>query len=192
MGHQLSREQLQEYQTVTQSRFDDRELRHLYKIFHRVANNEGKLSPIEFKRYIDSLGIFQRLDQGEYYEHLFRAYDRNADGVVDFKEFLEYHLATLYQSPGDDLFLDVIFRMYDCDQTGFITQQNMIAVITSSTRWLGYCDVDVPEVQQSIDQTVKQLLWIADVDGDGKISRADLKDASAKVPELLIKLRDLG
>ena len=48
---------------------------------------DGKLSPAAFMK-IYSKG-FPDADSKEFCDHVFRAFDRDMDGVIDFKEFLQ-------------------------------------------------------------------------------------------------------
>ena len=179
---------MEEYKQIVKGKFDEKEIRNMYKLFHRAAP-EGTMGQKEFKRYIESLEIFKRFDKLETYDQLFRGYDRDGDMTITFKEYLLYHLGIVFST--EELF-DIIFAMYDVDGNGVITDEEMAQVITNSTRWMGQCDVESKEVQKAVEQTVAQIIAIADWDGDGMLSREELYAASQKHPDILEKLKNLA
>uniref|UniRef100_A0A7S1M6N2 EF-hand domain-containing protein n=1 Tax=Neobodo designis TaxID=312471 RepID=A0A7S1M6N2_NEODS len=184
----ISRQEMDDYRETVQGKFDDREIAHMHKLFHQAAP-KGEMGQQEFKRYIESLQIFKRVDQQETYEQLFRGYDRDGDKSITFKEYLQYHLGIVFST--EELF-DIIFAMYDVDGDEFITKDEMTAVITNSTRWMGHCDVESRDVRDAIEATVDQIIKVADRDGDKKLSKVELRAASQKHPEILEKLKNLA
>ena len=184
----ISRQDMDDYRETVQGKFDDREIAHMHKLFHQAAP-KGEMGQQEFKRYIESLQIFKRVDQQETYEQLFRGYDRDGDKSITFKEYLQYHLGIVFST--EELF-DIIFAMYDVDGDEFITKDEMTSVITNSTRWMGHCDVESRDVRDAIDATVDQIIKVADRDGDKKLSKTELRAASQKHPEILEKLKNLA
>jgi Ca2+-binding EF-hand superfamily protein len=184
----ISRQDMDDYRETVQGKFDDREIAHMHKLFHQAAP-KGEMAQQEFKRYIESLQIFKRVDQQETYEQLFRGYDRDGDKSITFKEYLQYHLGIVFST--EELF-DIIFAMYDVDGDEYITKDEMTAVITNSTRWMGHCDVESRDVRDAIDATVDQIIKVADRDGDRKLSKQELRAASQKHPEILEKLKNLA
>ena len=182
--------QLETYRQLTEDHFSERELRHMFKQFHRATGSVGTMGPEAFKSYVDGQGMFRRVEQGESFAHLFRGYDSDRDGRITFEEFLDFHVTVLHPTP--DKLLDLVMRLYDADGTGKLTHRGMVEVITSSTHWLGYCDVEAKEVVQAIEQTVTQIVRCADIDRDGMLSRDDLEEAGAHIPDLLRKLLELA
>lgn len=184
----ISAAEMQEYKAHVKGKFDEREISHMHKLFHSAAPG-GVMGPNEFKTYIESLQIFKRVDQHETYQQLFRGYDRNNDKTITFEEYLKYHLGIVFST--EELF-DIIFAMYDENRDGLITKEEMTTVITNSTRWMGHCDVESKDVRKAIEETVDQIIKVADRDGDKKLSRQDLLVSSAKHPEILEKLKNLA
>ena len=70
-----------------------------------------------------------RMNQNEYaYEnHLFRSFDCNKDGRLDFVEFVQA-LSTLQRGTAQDK-LNWIFRMYDIDGDGEITKEEFVEIV---------------------------------------------------------------
>ena len=70
----------------------------------RRLSMESALSPNEpICLVAEDLAIFKKVDSQESYDQLFRGYDRDADGTITFKEYLEYHLGIVFSEP-DELF----------------------------------------------------------------------------------------
>jgi|UniRef100_A0A7S4C9W1 Ca2+-binding EF-hand superfamily protein len=189
MGKNISKEKMEEYKKTIKGKFDEKEIKHMYKLFHKAAPT-GKMGKKEFKKYIEDLAIFKKVDSQESYDQLFRGYDRDADGTITFKEYLEYHLGIVFSEP-DELF-DIVFSMYDADGNGYITRDELIEVVTNSTRWMGDCDVESKDVQDLIQAEVDKIVIFADVNKDGQISKEELYAAYEKHPEILEKLKNLA
>eukprot|EP00997_Jenningsia_sp_PLL12_P006506 NODE_3053_length_824_cov_137.918710_g2538_i0.p1 GENE.NODE_3053_length_824_cov_137.918710_g2538_i0~~NODE_3053_length_824_cov_137.918710_g2538_i0.p1 ORF type:complete len:210 (-),score=58.49 NODE_3053_length_824_cov_137.918710_g2538_i0:194-772(-) len=192
----------------------------MYKLFHKAAPS-GHMGRKEFKKYIEELAIFKKVDHQENYEQLFRGYDRDRDGTITFKEYLQYHLGIVFST--DELF-DIVWSMYDEDGNGYITpssvaavvprticlnppdifygtpglsrtwgaRDELVEVVTNSTRWMGDCDVESKDVQELIQAEVDKIVAFVDVNKDGQISKEELYAAAEKHPEILEKLKNLA
>ncbi|KAK3600684.1 hypothetical protein CHS0354_029547, partial [Potamilus streckersoni] len=79
--------------------------------------------------------VFAQIFRGDtrtYSQHVFRSFDVNRDGCVDFKEFL----VGLYVSGCNDIRkkLSWAFRVYDIDGNGRISREEMTCVICAILR----------------------------------------------------------
>ncbi|RNF05171.1 calcium-binding protein CML [Trypanosoma conorhini] len=222
MGYSFSRAQMEDYKELVKDRFSEEAIEFLYVKFHKAAP-EGVMTPVEFKRYIDSTGVYKNYRQThlnaplpgqmksasgtgggagsaaakktsthivdrEMYLHLFRAYDRDCDGVISFREFLLYHLAVMYST--EELFV-VVFNAYDDDQDGYLSLADIVSTITAATRYVGDCDVEDEEVQRVIEEEAQRLMFFLDVRKDGRIRRDDMRLITQKHPEVLEKMKNL-
>eukprot|EP01060_Flectonema_neradi_P032964 TRINITY_DN538_c0_g1_i1.p1 TRINITY_DN538_c0_g1~~TRINITY_DN538_c0_g1_i1.p1 ORF type:complete len:189 (+),score=47.40 TRINITY_DN538_c0_g1_i1:73-639(+) len=188
MGKNISKEKMAEYREASKGKFDEKEIKHMYKLFHKAAPN-GQMKKPDFKKYIEDLALFKKVDQSEEYDQLFRGYDRNGDGTISFKEYLQYHLGIVFST--EELF-DIVFAMYDADRNGYITRDELEDVVTNSTRWMGDCDVESKEVQDLVRTEVDKIVSFVDANRDGQISKEELGLAAEKHPELLEKLKNLA
>ncbi|TPP55214.1 hypothetical protein CGC20_39075 [Leishmania donovani] len=105
----------------------------------------------------------------DYYDHLFRGYDINNEGVITFKKFLMYHVAVVYST--EDLFY--------------------VAVITAATRYVGDYDVNDREVRRVIDEEARRLMGFLDIRKQGYIQMEDMRLITQKYPQVLEKMKNL-
>lgn len=188
MGNRLGRQELEEYRNSVDGKFDDREIKHMHKLYMRAAPT-GRMGKTDFKKYIDSLQVFRRVDPNDEYEQLFRAFDADCDGVITFHEYLRYHYGMVF---GGEPLVELIFAMYDVNRDQSVTRAEMVTVITASTKWIGDCDVEAPEVKRAIQLGVDRVLGTIDTDSKGYFSKDELRAAYMVRPEVLDDLKILA
>ncbi|KAI5286965.1 Neuronal calcium sensor 1, partial [Ascosphaera atra] len=118
----LSSQELDELQKATA--FDKKELNQWYKGF--IADcPSGQLSKDEFSK------IYRRFfpygDPTSFSNYIFRAFDLDDSGYIDFREFICSLSVTSRGSLEEKL--DWAFRLYDIDGDGKITYNEMLAIV---------------------------------------------------------------
>ena len=182
MGKQSSKLTSRDFDELRKhANFTDDELRE----WHRKFMDEfpdGSVTIDEFKYIYDK--CFPYGDSGKFSDHVFRIYDANGDGKIDFREFMTVLSVTNRGSV--DQKLEWTFRMYDMDTDGYITRHEMMEIVRSLYKLVENL-VRLPDDEDTPEKRVEKIFRLMDKNEDGRISREEFV-MGAKSDRDLVKL----
>merc|ERR1711890_47252 len=137
---------------------------------------KGKMKPKDFSEMMTK--AMPKKDSSKMEKHVFRIYDSNNDGYIDFIEFmLIFHI----MSDGTpEEVLGKIFRVFDVNSDGTITKKEMTRLIKDM---YGLIKTEDPEAK-SQEVIAKTAFAEMDADGDGKITEREFVSACLSHDEL--------
>ena len=107
-------------------------------------------------------------------ESLFRVFDEDGNGTMDFTEYMMAANCTNLTSPEEKL--NWIFNVFDEDAGGFIDTAEVEKIVVSLLKMAGN-EVE----QEDIDDCVQNILEAVDEDGDGEISKDEFVGNAMKL-----------
>ncbi|XP_061192043.1 neurocalcin homolog [Saccostrea echinata] len=156
-----------------QTDFTEKEIQQWYQDFIKDWP-KGYLTLDEFEKMY--IGFFPKGDASKFARHVFRAFDVNDDGHVDFREFICGFSATLRGTVEQKL--KWAFKIYDADKNGFISKSEMKDIISAIHRIAGTMTDTGNE--QSIQQKIEQVFQQMDKNHDEQISLDEFLESASK------------
>merc|ERR1711909_50891 len=137
---------------------------------------KGRMKPKDFNEMM--LKAMPKKDASKMQKHVFRIYDSNNDGYIDFIEFmLIFHI----MSDGTpEEVLGKIFRVFDVNSDGSITKKEMTRLVKDM---YGLIKAEDPTAQSEA-LIAKSAFTEMDADGDGKITMEEFISACLSQDEL--------
>jgi len=162
----LSKEDLEFLKSKTQ--FDEQTICEYYRGFLSDCP-AGKLSPKEFCQIYSK--CFPTGNAREFCDHVFRTFDTDKNGFVDFKEFL---LSIDVNSSGSaEEKLNWAFSMYDLDGNGHIDLTEMTKLVSSIYKMISGTDQAHILQQETPEERAEAIFEKMDIDSDGKITKEE-------------------
>ena len=146
---------------VKTSGMTEKDVKHAFDSFVAEHPN-GKMKPKDFRQIMSS--ALPKKDASKMEKHVFRIYDANNDGHVDFVEFMVVY--TIMAGGSETEILTKIFRLFDVNSDGVISKKEMSRLVKDM---YGLLKKDDPNISAA-DLIAKSAFAEMDKDEDGKVS----------------------
>ena len=156
---------------VSHTKFDESDILRWFKGFRKECPT-GYFARDHVKRLFTKM--FPAGNGTVFTNNIFRVFDNDNNGFMDFKEFLMALDVTTCKTSEDKL--KWTFQLYDIDGNGTIDLQEMIAIIEILDELGGrevgetYMVLGEPEMLAPAEERAKEIMLAVDENGDGGIS----------------------
>ncbi|XP_069131508.1 neurocalcin homolog [Argopecten irradians] len=169
---QLRPKELKDLQINTH--FTEKELQDWYRNFRRDYP-DGCLTIDNFTNIYSN--CFPEGDPETFAAQAFRTFDINGDGVINFREFM---CALSVKSRGRcEQKLRWAFRMYDIDNNGYVSREEMIEIIQAMFKMTGNGDAAAAE------ERTDKIFNLMDKNSDGQLSQEEFIEGARSDPTII-------
>uniref|UniRef100_H3ADB7 Guanylate cyclase activator 1A n=1 Tax=Latimeria chalumnae TaxID=7897 RepID=H3ADB7_LATCH len=161
------------------------EIHHWYKKFMTECPS-GQLTLHEFKQFFGIRGLHG--EANSYIEQMFRTFDMNKDGYIDFMEYVAA-LSLVLRGKMEQK-LRWYFKLYDVDGNGCIDRHELLNIIKPvyqrmrhrrrAIRAINGCNQEV-----SVEEFTNRVFDKIDVNGDGELSLEEFVNGARKDEEFM-------
>jgi len=151
---------------VKHTKYNEDTIQEWYKGF-RIDCPDGKLTASSFRKIYTK--CFPSGNVNEFCDHVFRTFDTDKNGFIDFKEFLLAIDVTSTGTPEEKL--EWAFNMYDVDGNGWIDLAEMTKIVVSIYKMMGHKDEE--KNRASAEERAFGIFQRMDVNKDGRVTRQE-------------------
>uniref|UniRef100_A0A0R3RHN6 Neuronal calcium sensor 1 n=1 Tax=Elaeophora elaphi TaxID=1147741 RepID=A0A0R3RHN6_9BILA len=142
-----------------------------HKGFVRDCPN-GMLTEAGFQKIYKQ--FFPQGDPSDFASFVFKVFDENKDGAIEFHEFIR---ALSITSRG-------AFRLYDLDNDGYITRDEMLSIVGSIYKMVG-STVKLPKEENTPEKRVDRIFRMMDKDNDAQLTLEEFKEGAKADPSIV-------
>ncbi|XP_022242486.1 frequenin-1-like, partial [Limulus polyphemus] len=156
----------------------EKEIRQWYKGFLKDCP-DGLLTEQGFLKIYKQ--FFPHGDPSKFASLVFRVFDENKDGSIEFEEFIKALSVTSRGNLEEKLIW--AFKLYDVDNDGYITREEMYSIVDAIYQMLGNQAKEAEEEspRQRVDRIFEQL----DKNHDNKLTIDEFKEGSQHDPKIV-------
>ncbi|XP_076622215.1 frequenin-2 [Colletes latitarsis] len=163
---------------MNQTYFTEKEIRQWHKGFLKDCP-DGQLTEQGFIRIYKQ--FFPDGDPSKFASLVFRVFDENSDGTIEFEEFIR---ALSVTSRGNlDEKLHWAFRLYDVDNDGFITRAEMYNIVEAIYEMVG--QTPLAEDENTPQKRVDMIFDHMDKNHDDKLTLEEFREGSKADPRIV-------
>jgi len=164
---------------LTRTHFTEAELKEWYTGFKRDCP-DGMLSLEQFTNIYSE--FYGTSEAKRFAEHLFRTFDVNQDGRIDFREFI-CSLSITTRGTFEEK-LRWAFDVYDVDRNGVISQNEVLTIVKSINKMMGNIND-----KNASEQRLMSIFWTFDKNQDQMLSLEEFIDGAKRDPTFVKMLQ---
>ncbi|XP_047240770.1 recoverin-like [Girardinichthys multiradiatus] len=163
----VSKEILEELKLNT--KFSETEIVQWYENFKKQCPT-GRITKEEFQNIYRK--FFPDSDANTYAHHVFRSFDANDDGTLDFKEYIiALHMTATGKTTSK---LEWAFSLFDVDKNGYITKSEVTEICTSIFKLIPKDEVeDLPEDENTPEKRANKLWKVFEKGDDDRVAEGE-------------------
>ena len=137
-----------------------------------LKHPNGKISRKGFSHMMQQACLPNRDTTSQLESHIFRMYDSNGDGYVDFREFMIVLYVMSHGTPEENL--KKIFQVFDINNDGTVSQKELDRVVKDLFQSFKKTkDDETDEIVNNEENLAKEAFKEMDVNIDGKITQEE-------------------
>ncbi|XP_070702782.1 recoverin-like [Pempheris klunzingeri] len=163
----VSKEILEDLKLNT--KFSETEIVQWYENFKKQCPT-GRISKEEFQNIYSK--FFPESDPNTYAQHVFRSFDANDDGTLDFKEYIiALHLTSTGKTTSK---LEWAFSLFDVDKNGYITKSEVTEICTAIFKLIPKDEISaLPDDENSAEKRADKLWKYFDKADDERVAEGE-------------------